>query len=166
MIFDRACSKAWGPRTWNFLHTIALNYEATEAKKKAMCSLLESLVCVIPCADCRNHYGLWFAKINENKDTETSIFNGPQSLFNSLVDLHNDVNKRQNKASITTERAHEIHGAFVVSGSACPSSKSTSGSSSTGDRLVVVMSIVVCVLLGVLTRRQIAYARAREMRAL
>lgn len=153
----------WGPPTWNFLHAIALTYpqKADIVKRDAMILMLKSLEGVIPCKECRDHYADWFAR----EESRKVAFNGRESLFDALVDLHNSVNKMNNKPTIDHEKAHVIHGQFAAAGSVCPSSNKNSTDAPMIDRRFFVVAIVVCVVIGIIAhRRRLAKASTSETR--
>jgi hypothetical protein len=148
-------NSAWGPKTWNFLHAIALTYppKADKTKQDAMKSMLESLQGVIPCDICRTHYTEWY---NQEK-TNPTTFDGQENLFDALVKFHNTVNisKPNQTREITSKQAHDIHGQFPPSGSVCPSTKKTSESTLfILDRRFLILAIVVCVVIGIITHRR------------
>ena len=72
----------WQPITWRFLHTITLDYN-NEFKNKFI-DFFNTLKVIIPCKICRGHY---IENINLEND----------NLFNMTIDLHNNVNKMNNK---------------------------------------------------------------------
>lgn len=88
-------TEVWGPAAWLFIHSIALAYpdqnpepEIRENYKK----FFDSLVSVLPCAYCRNHY-----KENISSLPLASALDSRASLFRWTVDLHNRVNQSLHK---------------------------------------------------------------------
>ena len=153
---------SWGPKTWNFLHAIALTYplKAEAAKKDSMIQMLSSLKGLIPCDKCVSHYTDWF----NTTRTSDKAFEGRESLFNALVELHNKVNETNGKGRVSEIQAHRIHGNFPPSGSVCPSSASNIHlvDSSMYERRFFFIAIVVCVVVGILAHRR--RQRNNEMR--
>ena len=160
-------NSAWGPKTWNFLHAIALTYpqKADKGKQDAMIAMLRSLEGVIPCATCREHYKEWFSQTESTK----TAFDGQENLFNALVDFHNAVNIRKTKPpttalTLTYKKAHDIHGQFPPANSVCPSNKNNDESNiSILDRRFLLIAIALCVVIGIITHRhRIANKQAKE----
>ncbi len=79
----------WGPIFWHTIHITALGYPVapTYADKKAAKEFYESLMHLIPCPMCRNHYRehLTTSPISPSLDTR-------DDLLSWTVDLHNKVN--------------------------------------------------------------------------
>lgn len=144
---------SWGPKTWNFLHTISLSYPAvaSESTKEAMFSMLQSLGVLIPCDKCRVHYKEW---LNSTVSTPKAVaLRGRDSVFGALVDLHNSVNMRIGKPQMSMETAHKIHG--NVKGSVCPAP----ARSSVFEHRAILMLIAVCILLALMRSRRVSIAR-------
>ena len=92
----------WGPCGWIFLHSISYSYpiEPTEIHKQQYYNFLDNLKYVLPCEMCRKHYTTYFS---ENKPK----LNSRDEFVEWLIDLHNDVNKRNNKKIYTYEEIHK-----------------------------------------------------------
>ena len=86
----------WSRPCWNFMHRAFL-YKPDFHRAK---QYLESLQGMIPCAHCRNHYKNYLEKNPVTQATD---------LFSWSVDLHNDVNKRTKKPTMTVEKARKIY---------------------------------------------------------
>lgn len=86
--------EVWGPGAWLFLHTITLNYPIypTQKDKENYKKFFTSLKNVIPCKNCAKHY-------SENLDTYPigNSLNSKQDLVNWLIDIHNEVNVKNDK---------------------------------------------------------------------
>ena len=90
--------KIWGKHAWLFLHTITLNYpdEPTLSDKQNYKSFFESLIDILPCPTCREHY-------------EQNIINHPidlssrESLIKWLIKIHNLVNEKNGKPILSYE---------------------------------------------------------------
>lgn len=93
----------WGPHLWDFLHTISFNYpnNPTINDMNNNLTFLKSLENVIPCDLCKNHY-------------KKSLKQSPPKLDNKIsfikwvIDLHNEVNKRNGKAVYSYNKAIEL----------------------------------------------------------
>lgn len=90
----------WGPAAWKFLHAVTFAYPETPtlAEQVAVEQMFGSLRFLLPCAQCRTHY-------------ETEIRAHPPdtrsraTLSAWLVDLHNRVNLRLGKGTVTYREA-------------------------------------------------------------
>jgi len=94
----------FGPSTWKALHSIAWNYAEdsdapTDQEKKDLLDFFRILENLLPCPQCRTHYGAYLLK--------HPIDASNRSVFTHwLHDLHNDVNRRTNKPLLSYEQ-HE-----------------------------------------------------------
>lgn len=88
----------WGPIFWDAMHIVSLAYpvQPTDADKVGTRTFFESLVTVIPCPICREHYA---AKIRESPIALES----KGELIYWVWDIHNQVNTMLNKPTITIE---------------------------------------------------------------
>jgi len=84
----------WGPLFWHTIHIVALGYSnsPTYAQKRAAKEFYESLVQLIPCAVCREHY-----TTNLNKNPISPHLDRRDDLFKWTVNLHNEVNSMLGK---------------------------------------------------------------------
>jgi len=84
----------WGPSAWLFLHTITFNYpdDPTNQDKNNYYSFFSNLKHVLPCEKCKKHYAENFNKY----DLEQNL-NSKDDLVEWLIDIHNEVNKSNNK---------------------------------------------------------------------
>lgn len=89
----------WQPITWYFFHTIALNYN--NEYKQEYIDFFNTFRTLIPCKMCRDHFAMHLKK--ENMSIEENINN--DKIFNWTVDLHNVVNKMNQKSIWTYEQA-------------------------------------------------------------
>lgn len=87
----------WGPVFWSTLHTITFYYpdSPTEEEMTAAKNLFNSLVYLLPCDECCEH----FAGMLEEFPIEPALV-GRQELSLWLYDLHNVVNERLGKKNI------------------------------------------------------------------
>ena len=90
--------KIWGKHAWLFLHTITLNYpdEPTLSDKQNYKSFFESLIDILPCPTCREHY-------EENIKNNPIQLNSKEDLVRWLIKIHNNVNERKNKPTLSYE---------------------------------------------------------------
>lgn len=84
----------WGPNLWVVLHTISFNYSQNPSKEelKSHLDFFNSLVHIIPCRVCKNHYSN-FIENNPIKDN----LNNRDSIIRWVLKCHNNVNKLNNK---------------------------------------------------------------------
>ena len=90
----------WGKQAWHFIHSIALNYpeNPTEDDKNNYILFLNSLEYVLPCPICGYHF-------KQNMELTPPKLTNKTDFFNWTVDMHNEVNKSNNKPIITYEQA-------------------------------------------------------------
>ena len=94
----------WGPPTWLFLHTVTFNYPTNPTKedKENYYKFFDSLKHTIPCPICKNHY-------IENINNNPIQLNNKDELIEWLFDIHNSVNKINNKKVYTHEELYDIY---------------------------------------------------------
>jgi hypothetical protein len=92
----------WGAAGWHFLHAIALSYpdNPTDKDKDDYRTFFDSLVPVLPCPACSNHY-------RGNMLKYPIRLNNRLELFRWTVDMHNEVNVSKGKKVYTYEEAYE-----------------------------------------------------------
>mgnify|MGYP001156963247 FL=1 len=98
--------EVWGPSGWRFMHYVALGYpdEPTEHDRMSYKRFYESLVDVLPCQGCANHYKENIANVpidDHLKDRE--------SLLRWTFDIHNEVNKLKGKPILSYEDALKLY---------------------------------------------------------
>ena len=83
----------WGPPAWTFLHTITFNYPNNPSvqDKQNYYNFFDSLKFVLPCDKCKKHY-------KENSRDLKDNLNSRDDLVKWLIDIHNDVNIKNNKS--------------------------------------------------------------------
>ena len=89
----------WGPFFWHTIHIGALGYPVKDpsyGEKKAAKEFYESLVFIIPCPVCKEHYA---QHIKENPITP--FLDTRKDLFEWTVNIHNLVNKDLKKPEVT-----------------------------------------------------------------
>ena len=84
----------WGPPAWKFLHLLTLNYPNSPSfeDKYKYKEFIIALHRVLPCYTCSQHFEKKIKETNFN-----DILKSRESLFEWFVDVHNDVNKQNNK---------------------------------------------------------------------
>jgi hypothetical protein len=98
----------WGPHLWYYLHTSAANYpqnpsiDEIEGMKQWVCSLAYT----IPCKNCSKHYKSY---IDKNRPHLNEICSDRDKLFKFFVDLHNIVNARNGKQSVSVDDAWKMY---------------------------------------------------------
>lgn len=98
----------WGPHLWTYMHYAAANYpeQPNEQEIQDMIMWLCSLPVTIPCVNCQIHYKRY---IEKSKPYLYRICSNRTSLFNFLVDIHNQVNQRNNKPLVSYEDARRMY---------------------------------------------------------
>lgn len=90
----------WGPGLWEIIHSIAFNYNninlPENIKSKQYINLFTSLVHLIPCDRCKNHYKIFLEKKNIKKYASSYY-----RIIRWTNHLHNNVNSRLNKKIFT-----------------------------------------------------------------
>lgn len=94
----------WGPSAWKFLHTVTFAYPPSPSleQQRAADSLFSSLGALLPCDTCQNHYQQEFAL--HPPDSRSGA-----TLSAWLVDLHNRVNARLGKPSMSYAQAAKLY---------------------------------------------------------
>jgi hypothetical protein len=90
----------WGPPFWLTIHIIALAYPATPtySEKKAAKEFFESLLHLLPCPTCREHYAEHTRTLPLVPHLDTR-----DDLFKWTLELHNAVNRSLGKPAWTAE---------------------------------------------------------------
>lgn len=93
--------KIWGPHAWIFLHSITFNYPINPTKDEINkhYNFFNSLEFVLPCETCRIHYK---QNLKEYPLTK-KILSTRDNLVKWLIKIHNNINKLNNKKSLTYE---------------------------------------------------------------
>jgi hypothetical protein len=86
-------------KLWTFLHKLSLRYDISmKSQIKNIMSDLKN----INCKECRKHYIEYYNKQNIN-----DCLKNKKNVINFFFNLHNDVNKRNNKAILTIENFYK-----------------------------------------------------------
>ena len=107
-VYKSSDPKVWGPHLWKYMHCAAANYPENPSPKQVndMVVWLQTLTTTIPCQQCQKHYGQY---INSHVNTLHDICSSRDRLFNFIVDIHNQVNKRNNKPAISYDEAKRLY---------------------------------------------------------
>ena len=99
--------KVWGPHAWIFLHSITLNYplNPTQNDIKNHYNFFTNLKNIIPCNNCRLHY----KKNLEKYPLNNKILLSKDKLIEWLINIHNSVNKSNNKKQLTYSEVLAIY---------------------------------------------------------
>ena len=95
---------------WYNLHYLSYNFPEipTDEQKKQIKNLTDKMMKDgLSCPKCKAHFIQW-NKLNPIKENCTS----KELLINWYINLHNDVNKRNNKKIFTREEVNEIYSKF------------------------------------------------------
>ena len=94
-LFSKMSIQNWGPSGWNFLHAITFKYPETPSysDRSRVYNFFNSVGYVLPCPQCSYHF---VEEMNKHNPT-SSIFNNKSTLSKWLVDVHNQVNRRNDK---------------------------------------------------------------------
>ena len=98
--------EVWGPGAWTFLHTVSFNYPTnpSDIQKRYYKDFFENLQNILPCPKCANHYSH-----NLNKYSLDDALESKDKLINWLIDIHNEVNKKNNKKIYSYKEIIEIY---------------------------------------------------------
>jgi hypothetical protein len=90
-------SNLWGPKYWEFFHTITALYpiKPSNLDKKMALLFLKSIGDIIPCPKCANHY-----KQNFKKFPIKNNLNSREKFMIWFINFHNVVNKMLKKKQI------------------------------------------------------------------
>lgn len=99
--------KVWGKHAWIFLHSITLNYPNNPTQKQINdhYNFFINLTNVIPCDNCKLHYSENIKKIPLSKN----ILKSREHFIKWLIDIHNEVNIKNNKTPLTYEQVIDYY---------------------------------------------------------
>jgi hypothetical protein len=91
----------WGRQGWHFIQMVALAYpeNPTQEDKEEYSKFFESLKHVLPCPFCSMEYANNWEQHPINLDSR-------DKLFHWTVDMHNEVNKKNNKRVLNYDEAY------------------------------------------------------------
>lgn len=97
----------FGPSMWKTMHAVAFTYpeEPTPHERKQYIDFFKSLEGVIPCPQCRQHYGEYI-KSNPIHAEDTD------DMSRWVYNLHDKVNKRNGKTSPSYQEVKDMYTGF------------------------------------------------------
>ena len=97
--------ESWGPKIWSILHITSFSYpsEPTVHDKHIMYNFYHSLKHLLPCPRCKTHFAESLQY--HMNDVECETLQSRRNLSYYVVELHNEVNKRNGKEEWSYERA-------------------------------------------------------------
>lgn len=101
--------QVWGKYQWTTIHFVALGYPKapTESQKQYYFTYFSKILPeILPCLKCRKH--LKQTLQTEHPMTPAALVN-PDTLFEWTVSLHNVVNRRLGKPTLSLEEARNIY---------------------------------------------------------
>ncbi len=104
---DNMDPKIWGESFWNTIHYIAINYpnNPLDEDKTNVKIFFLSLTNLLPCEKCRHHYKLNLIKYPLSDE----ILSSKTNLFKWTNDLHNEVNRMNEKNIVTFDNAYKYY---------------------------------------------------------
>mgnify|MGYP000904851637 FL=1 len=98
--------EVWGPGAWTFLHSITMYYpdNPTNEQKMNHKDFFENLQNILPCPTCSKHY-----YDNLKKYPLDEALESKDKLTKWLIDIHNEVNKKNNKRTYSYEEVIKIY---------------------------------------------------------
>ena len=141
----------WGPSFWFVLHTVSMNYPEHPSieEKESHRVFYQSVQNILPCALCRQHYKELLVEFPIESSLESRLL-----LVQWVVFIHNHVNKRLGKPTVTTEEVMHNYKKVYSRGSFCDPAKcpldekrwsSTAIAISAGCGTIVAMLLVFAV---------------------
>jgi len=106
----------WGGAGWKFLHIVALSYpsEPTPVDKDNYKNFFLSMKSVLPCESCSENF-----KKHVEKFPIDNYLESPETLFDWIIKINNEVNKITNKSQIDAKTMKKKYD----SGNVAPSNK-------------------------------------------
>lgn len=98
---------AWGKPFWNVLHSVTFAYpdQPTEEDKERVRTFFKIIPYYLPCSIC----GVNLVKEMTDKPLSDEVLKNMDTLSHWLVDLHNSVNIRLKKPTVTYEAAKKYY---------------------------------------------------------
>jgi len=131
----------WGPDVWAGINAVVRFYpeNATDSDKKEYRNFLESFKTVLPCDLCKEHYTNYLSKVDWD-----SVLLNRFTIVKFVIDLHNDVNKRNGKPILEYQEAATI----IFQGGA-----SGNGNSLLSISTPIIILLVIILIGNVLVKR-------------
>ena len=95
-------TKIWGPIFWYNFHIISYSYNNSEKQKYI--TFFKSMPYLLPCLICNGHF-----KQILNKHTPEKNITNRNKFIKWLLNIHNSVNKRLNKKTITLAKSKKLY---------------------------------------------------------
>lgn len=129
----------WGPAGWHFMHTVTMTYPEvpSDQDKERYRIFFESIASVLPCPACRRHYLENLKKLPIRLDSRAD-------LFKWLIDIHNEVNKKNKKPVLSYDEAFE---AIKKNGMRMANESKEENTNNTERYIMVLMGAVIMYLL-------------------
>lgn len=145
----------WGPAGWKFLHSLTFAYPNTPTleQQRSADVFFASLAHLLPCDACQEHYQEEI--VQRPADTRSQA-----TLSAWLVDLHNRVNARLNKATFSYAQAAQLYTAQCTQGCGRDRNISTSNS---GEYVLVVLLIISAIALFFISKMNNKYAASASI---
>lgn len=98
----------WGPLIWGSMHSMAISYEPSPSTGPAYTRLafenfIKSIVFLLPCKECREHFVAHLTHIPLTDDD----FKSPLTLFRWTWKIHNMVNESLGKKILSFADAYD-----------------------------------------------------------
>lgn len=102
---DKVPNRFWGNPTWRMEHALLtmLREDTTAADVDSICLLFYAQKHLLPCEECCGHFGAMLEKNPPPTHSSASV------LRDWLVDVHNIVNQRLGRLTITREKSANMH---------------------------------------------------------
>ena len=104
-------TSVWGAPLWKILH-IAAQRSSARNSVPAWRSVLDAMKTGLPCPDCSAHYNAWYRSHPLRIGLMPNMFQG--AIMRWILDLHNDVNRRTEKAKWNTHQMAATYGGEQV----------------------------------------------------
>ena len=97
---------SWGPHAWKFIHIVALAYPIVPTTEEQLTykHFFTIIGDIIPCNICREHYKQHL----KNNPITDDILSTRKKLLHWTIDIHNEVNKLNNKPVYDYDTAIEL----------------------------------------------------------
>ena len=140
--------EVWGPPAWTFLHSVTLAYpdNPSDVDKSNYENFFNILQPILPCAKCSQNY---LKHLQE--DPISNHLDSKKSLVNWLINVHNKVNKINNKRELTYNEVMN-HYKLLYNGDLTnvPINKSTN---STNTILIIIFILLIIGLIYVYVKK-------------
>lgn len=145
----------WGKHMWASIHFIALGYpdQPSESEKNNYKSFFENIYKVLPCNTCSNHLK---TTLQTQLPLSVKSLSNKDNLFKWTVDLHNIVNTRLNKPTITLDKATLTYmNRYSFFNAMCPSSDKNYLLTNSLWCLYAILIIIIAILVYIYYNRTI-----------